>query len=297
MSIPSTFSIVARDAETGDLAVAVQSKFLAVGAVVPFAVAGVGAIATQALCNTHYGPRGLDLLREGHEAEAVLARLLAPDPLRERRQVGIVDIHGTTAVHTGSGCMAWAGSARGSGVSCQGNILVSRDTVEAMAESMMQASMPFPERLVHALSAGQQAGGDARGQQSAALLVVREQGGYGRQSDRYIDLRVDDHPDPIVELQRLLGLHHLYFERPAEADIVTVDENLRGEIADLLGTCTGAHLDPADVPALSEALERWMGAENLEERILPSGQIDGLVLQMLRSRAANRDGVGQHGER
>jgi uncharacterized Ntn-hydrolase superfamily protein len=204
----ATFSIVARDAETGDLGVAVQSRFFAVGAVVPWARAGVGAIATQSWANTSYGPRGLDLMATGKGAEETLAELLSQDEGAGQRQVGIVGADGTTASHTGDDCLVWAGSRKGDGFTVQGNILAGPEVVDAMAAAFEGAEGDLAARLVHALAAGQAAGGDARGRQSAALLVVREGGGYGGFNDRYIDLRVDDHATPIVELRRLLEYRH-----------------------------------------------------------------------------------------
>jgi len=205
----ATFSIVAFDPETGDLGVAVESKFFAVGAVVPWAKAGVGAIATQAFGNTTFGPRGLHLLETGFSAEETIDVLVKSDTLADRRQVGIVDVKGRPATWTGSKCNPWAGGRTGANYTVQGNILTGKEVVDAMASAFEgSAGRPLPDRLVAALLAGQAAGGDSRGQQSAALLVVREKGGYGGFNDRYIDLRVDDHPKPIEELRRLLDLHH-----------------------------------------------------------------------------------------
>jgi len=203
---PSTFSIVAFDPETGDLGVAVQSKFFGVGAVVPWAEAGVGAIATQSYANTTYGPRGLSLLREGKSPEEVIAALTAPDAEKEFRQVGVVDAQGRSASFTGSRCIPWAGARSGQGFTAQGNLLVSQACVDAMARAFAEARGSLAERLVASLDAGQQAGGDARGRQSAAVLVVRKKAGYGGFNDRYVDLRVDDHRDPIRELARLVRI-------------------------------------------------------------------------------------------
>lgn len=202
----ATFSIVGFDPETGDLGVAVQSKFFAVGSVVPWAEAGVGAIATQASGNTTFGPRGLDLLKEGLAVEDVLATLLADDEDRERRQVGIVDAEGHSAAFTGDSCMAWAGDRTGPNYAVQGNILVSEATVEAMEKAFVETEGILGERLMRAIEAGQAAGGDSRGVQSAAILIVREGGGYGGFNDVYCDLRVDDHEDPIGELRRIFNM-------------------------------------------------------------------------------------------
>jgi uncharacterized Ntn-hydrolase superfamily protein len=202
----ATFSIVGYDPETGDLGVAVQSKFFAVGSVVPWARAGVGAIASQAFGNTTFGPRGLALLEEGVPVQDVLARLLADDTDRDQRQIGVVDAAGASAAYTGPKCVAWAGHEFGPGYSAQGNILVSEETVKAMAEAFRTTDGILGERLMRALEAGQVAGGDSRGMQSAAILIVREKGGYGGYNDRYCDLRVDDHASPIAELRRIFDI-------------------------------------------------------------------------------------------
>ncbi len=202
----ATFSIVAYDPDTGDLGVAVQSKFFAVGAAVPFARAGVGAIATQAMGNMSYGPRGLDMLELGVVPADVIATLTGGDEERAQRQVGLVNANGVAAAHTGTACMSWAGHRVGENYSVQGNILVSEKTIDAMARAFEETDGILGERLVCAIEEGQAAGGDSRGVQSAAILVVREGGGYGGLSDRYCDLRVDDHEDPIGELRRMFDM-------------------------------------------------------------------------------------------
>jgi uncharacterized Ntn-hydrolase superfamily protein len=202
----ATYSIVAYDSITGDLGVAVQSKFFAVGSVVPWAEADVGAVASQAFGNPTYGPRGLELLKEGQAVDDVLITLLADDPDSERRQLGIVDANGNSAAFTGDECLEWAGHHVGSHFSAQGNILVSGETVDAMARGFTETDGMLGERLMSALEAGQRAGGDSRGMQSAAILVVRKGGGYGGYNDRYCDLRVDDHTDPIGELRRIFDM-------------------------------------------------------------------------------------------
>ena len=202
----ATFSIVGYDPATGDLGVAVQSKFFAVGSVVPWAKAGVGAIASQAFGNTTFGPRGLALLEQGVPVDDVIATMLADDEAREQRQIGIVDAHGVSAAHTGAKCMAWAGHESGPGFSAQGNILVSEETVKAMAQGFRTTEGILGEKLMRALEAGQAAGGDSRGMQSAAILIVRDKGGYGGYNDRYCDLRVDDAADPIAELRRIFDM-------------------------------------------------------------------------------------------
>lgn len=205
-NVVATFSIVAFDPETGDLGVAVQSKFFGVGAVVPYVRADVGAIATQALANPEYGPQGLDLMDDGMAAPAVVERITAADAGRDRRQVGVVDAEGRAAAYTGKRTFAWAGHRVGENYCCQGNILAGKKVVDAMAETFETARGPLAERLVEALRAGQAAGGDKRGRQSAALVVARRGGGFIGGNDRYLDVRVDDHPTPIEELARLLAM-------------------------------------------------------------------------------------------
>jgi uncharacterized Ntn-hydrolase superfamily protein len=266
----ATFSIVAFDPSTGDLGVAVQSKFLAVGAVVPFAKAGVGAVATQSWANTSYGPRGLDLLAAGKSPEEVIAALTGADDRPEQRQVGIVDAQGRSATFTGANCYSWAGGVIGPNFAAQGNILVGKETVDALAGTFQQAQGTLAHRMVEALAAGQRAGGDSRGQQSAALLVVRAAGGYGGFNDRMIDLRVDEHPHPIDELARLLEYYELLFLKPRAEDLLPIDATLATELQGLLtrsGDYTGAITGIFDDETF-RALERYGGRENLEERLL-----------------------------
>ncbi|HID92965.1 MAG TPA: DUF1028 domain-containing protein [bacterium (Candidatus Stahlbacteria)] len=215
--VPSigTFSIVAYDSITGELGVAVESKFLAVGAVVPYAEAGVGAIATQAWGNTTYGPDGLALLKMGISPEQVINILTSKDTNRTQRQLGIVDAKGRAAAYTGEDCLYWAGHIVGHHYAVQGNILAGEQVVKEMAQAFEQTDGTLAERLLAALEAGQGAGGDRRGRQSAALLVVRKYGGYSGYNDRYIDLRVDDNPEPIKELKRLFRLHERFFQADA----------------------------------------------------------------------------------
>ncbi|MEM2806703.1 MAG: DUF1028 domain-containing protein [Candidatus Bathyarchaeia archaeon] len=206
-----TYSIVAYDFETRELGVAVQSRYFSVGSVVPWAEAGVGAIATQSFVNVSYGPKGLELLKKGLTAEEVVARLVGADEGRDYRQLGVVDAKGNAAAFTGAKCLEWAGSKTGKGYSVQGNILASGEVLMAMAEAYESTTGSLAERLVAALEAGERAGGDARGSQSSALLVVKEGYGRGGYGDRLIDLRVEDHPDPVGELKRLLDLHKVYY--------------------------------------------------------------------------------------
>ncbi len=214
--VVATFSIVAYDPVTKELGVAVQSKFIAVGSVVPWAKAGVGAVATQSYANTAYGPKALDLMSQGVEPEKVMALLTDIDRRAEVRQVGLVDAKGRSATFTGEKCNAWAGGLKGENFACQGNILASEDVVKNMAKSFQESKGDLGERLIAALEAGQAAGGDSRGMQSAALLIVRDGWGYGGYNDRYRDLRVDDHAEPIKELKRVYDLHRDIFPKPTK---------------------------------------------------------------------------------
>src|SRR5436190_3500579 len=259
--VVATFSIVACDLGAGQWGVAVQSKFLAVGAVVPWAEPQVGAIATQSYANPRYGPDGLALLREGGSAEEVVEALTAADEGRAERQVGIVDRRGGAATFTGDGCHAWAGGRTGSGYAAQGNILVSHETVDALAATFEQnGHLSLAERLIECLAAAQAAGGDRRGQQSASLVVVEKDAGYANLSDVVVDLRVDDHPLPIVELRRLYALHRELFGVTPEEDWVEVDDALRSELEERL-----RKLGYED--GLPQAFGEWAGTENLEERV------------------------------
>jgi len=262
----ATFSLVARDPGTGDLGLAVASKFLAVGAVVPFAEAGVGALATQSYANPRFGPQGLALLRQGASPQGVLEAFRRTDPHLERRQFGLVAATGESLTFTGAECHPWAGGLAGEGYAAQGNLLAGSELVEAMVEAFLTTKAPFPERLLLALKAGEEAGGDKRGKQSAALLVVGEGKGYGGLWDRYLDLRADDHPEPIDELFRPLSLHRLLFERPKERRPLTEEE-----VRWLQGILRRQGLYAGEVHGgFDEATERaflaLIGMENLEER-------------------------------
>lgn len=279
----ATFSIVARDPENGDLGVAVQSKFLAVGAVVPWARAGVGAVATQSWANTAYGPEGLRLMAAGWSAEEVCDHLVSMDKNAAQRQFGLVDAMGRTAVFTGEECFDWAGHLVGDGYTCQGNILVSEDTVQAMAATFENSKGSLADRLLAALAAGQDAGGDRRGRQSAALLVVRTAGGYDGRNDRFVDLRVDDHQEPIVELARIFALHRLYLFKSAPEELIEVSEDVARELQRMLretghydGPVTGEYDE-----ATRNALRDLYGVENLEER-WHDEKIDEVALEYLR---------------
>jgi uncharacterized Ntn-hydrolase superfamily protein len=276
-----TFSIVARSAEGDRWGIAVASKFLAAGAVVPGVCAPLGAIATQSFANLRYLPDGFALLAEGRSAQDALSSLAAADDGRDQRQAGIVDGQGGAATFTGSDCMPWAGGITGPGYAIQGNILTGPEVVAAMEAAFIASDTeePLADRLHAALLAGDRAGGDSRGRQSAAILVGGVGAGYGGGSDIAVDLRVDDHPDPVVELGRLLGIHDLLFGKP------TVSWPLEAETADRLRQA----LDTLgyDDPDLERALERAAGVENLEERLLP-GAVDPVVLAHLEARAAAR---------
>ncbi len=284
MTRMATFSIVAFDPATGELGIAVESKFLAVGAVVPWAKAGVGAIATQSWANTTYGPRALRMLKQGMAPKQVGQKLVAPDKHADQRQFGVIDAKGRTYTYTGGGCYEWAGGKTGKHYAAQGNILKGPQVVDALAETFEMTSGSLAERLVAALAAGQAAGGDRRGQESAALLVVREKGGYGGFNDRYIDLRVDDHPTPIDELKRLLDLHHLYLGKTNPADIESIDASIARELQEMMrrrGFYDGEISGEWDV-ATQKAFREFAGVENLEDRLVEGSRIDRVVLDFLR---------------
>ena len=287
-NIVATFSIAAFDPETDSLGVAVQSKFLAVGSVVPWARAGVGAVATQALANFNYGPQGLDLMARGHTAEQAVEALVSADEDREHRQLGAVDARGQAATFTGSECFDWAGGVTGEHYAAQGNILVGKETVEAMARTYEITTGDLGARLLAALDAGQEAGGDSRGKQSAALLVVREGGGYGGDNDRVLDLRVDDHPDPIRELIRIRDLHTLYFGETRPEDVIAIDGDVRKEVVDALLRSGYIEEDDAEGgagdDALLDALSAFIRTENFEEREQRRGYLDRAVLEYMKGR-------------
>jgi uncharacterized Ntn-hydrolase superfamily protein len=267
----ATYSIAACDLAAKQWGVAVQSKFLAVGSVVPFAEPQVGAIATQAYANPSYGPNGLSLLREGLDAREVLERLTAADDGRDDRQLGVVDAAGGSASWTGPGCNEWAGHLTGPGYAAQGNILVGEETVGALAKTFeANAQLPLVQRLLECLAAAQAAGGDRRGQQSASILVVERNGGYAGLSDVLVDLRVDDHERPIQELRRIYELHRRLFEISPREDWLPLEGELRGEVDERLGRLG------------YETLDAWAGVENLEERVDGDDAIDPVVLDALR---------------
>ncbi|MBN1486360.1 MAG: DUF1028 domain-containing protein [Anaerolineae bacterium] len=284
----ATFSLVAYDAQRKEWGVAVQSKFLAAAAVVSWARANAGAVATQSYANMAYGPQGLELMAQGMPANEVIETLIRDDADRALRQIGVVDKEGRAAAYTGDGCNAWAGHITGAGFACQGNILVP-GTVEAIAqrfEAVRGGAGELADWLVEALAAGQAAGGDKRGRQAAGVLVVRENGGYGGNNDRYLDLRVDDDPYPIQKLKKLVEMHHLFFGAVDPNDLVPL-ASVAGELQTLLKR-TGHYDGPINHTfdeATRKALRVLVGIENLEERWAGEGDmIDQQVVEYLKDR-------------
>jgi uncharacterized Ntn-hydrolase superfamily protein len=275
----STFSIVGADPEAGECGVAVQSKFLAVGALVPWARGGVGAVATQALAEITYGNRGLALLEGGDSPEEAIDRLVSADEMREHRQVGIVAADGRSATFTGEDCFEHATGVAGENFAAQGNILTSPDVPEAMAKTFTTADGNLAKRLLAALAAGQEAGGEKRGMESAALLVVRPGGGYGGNHDRWLDLRVDHSDSPIEDLRELFDLHTLYFGRTSPGELLSFDDNRQAEVRAMLEAA--GWWDPNG--SMEENLQGWLGWHNLEERWISMDRIDPLVLRELHS--------------
>jgi uncharacterized Ntn-hydrolase superfamily protein len=272
----ATYSIVACDLEAGQWGVATQSKYLAVGSVVPWAEPLVGAVATQAWVNPRFGPDGLALLRDGLAADQVVARLTEADPGRAHRQLGVVDAAGRAASYTGERCMKWAGGRAGDGYAVQGNILVSGETADAITETFeATAGTGLTLRLLDALDAGQAAGGDSRGQQSAAILVVEKNSGHGGMSDTLVDLRVDDHEFPLGELRRLYGLHEVLFGKTPRDTWIRVDDELAAELRERLAAL-------GYEGNLAETFPAWAGKENLEERVDGIEHIDPIVLEAFR---------------
>jgi uncharacterized Ntn-hydrolase superfamily protein len=283
-----TFSIVAYDRDRAEWGVAVQSKFLSVGSVVPWAQAKVGAIATQAYANVRYGPEGLDLLRQGATAQQVVDKLTAADPQRDQRQLGVVDAQGGSAAYTGSKCMDWAGHRTGPGYACQGNILFSQDVVKGMARTFESTPGDLPERLLAALASAQREGGDRRGMQSAAMLIVKEKGGYDEGSDRWVDIRVDDHPSPIEELRRIFKLYDLtLLSREDPATLVSITPDIARVVQhhlSLLGYYNG-HLNGEWSTATVAAYEKFLSENNFENKTRRDQAIWPSILDYLQSRA------------
>lgn len=271
-----TFSIVGFDPEQKEWGIAVQSKFLGVGVVVPWAKAGAGAVATQSYANTAYGPQALELMAQGKSAQETLEILLANDPEKEMRQVGLIDSKGNAATFTGKECYNWAGGTTGTFFAAQGNILVDEKTVSSMARTFEEAEGTLAERLLAALDAGQEAGGDSRGKQSAALLVVKEKGGYGGFNDRFIDLRVDEHPDPIKELIRIHTLQQLYFAPSKPENVISLEGEVKEEVATHLNRL--GYLDDNFHKSLTE----YLHTENFEMREQKEGYIDLEVLEFMK---------------
>ncbi|MBI1257454.1 MAG: DUF1028 domain-containing protein [Chloroflexi bacterium] len=288
----NTFSIVAYDPAEDSFGVAVASKFLAVGAVVPWAKAGIGAVATQAYCKMSFGPDGLDYMAQGKSAPETLALLLHNDPLIEQRQVGLVDNQGRSAAHTGKDCFNWAGHKTYDGFTCQGNILAGASVIDAMAAAYQSAQGELADRLLAALVAGDEAGGDRRGKQAAALLVVKANGSYGGDTDRYLDLRSDDDPKPIAKLADLVQMHHLYFGKPKPEDRLPINETLARELQAMLGSTGYLNAEPNgnwDV-ASKTAFNALVGSENLEERWRNDDPnvIDRVALEFLRGKFGSK---------
>jgi uncharacterized Ntn-hydrolase superfamily protein len=282
-----TFSIVGYDPIEKEWGIAVQSKFLGVGAVVPWAKAGAGAVATQSYCNTSYGPKALELMADGKSADETLKLLVAEDPDREMRQVGLIDARGNAATFTGKDCYDWAGGVTGTHFAAQGNILVDEKTVDAMARVFSEAEGPLAVRLLAALDAGQEAGGDSRGKQSAALYVVKEKGGYGGFNDRYIDLRVDDHPDPIKELIRIYHLQQLYFAPSKPEHVVAIEGEIKKDLIQNLSRTGYLNEVTSSVDEIYQALTAYIHTENFEMREQKRGFIDLDVLEYMKKQASN----------
>ncbi len=285
----STFSIVGFDPKTKDLGVAVQSKFVAVGAVVPFALAGIGAVATQSYANTTYGPKALAMMKEGTAPKEVLQRLVKSDKEASKRQAGVVDARGRAAAYTGKECFPWAGHLVGKNYACQGNLLAGEGVMEAMGHTFESTEGDLPVRLLAVLGAGQRAGGDRRGQQSAALLVVRDRGGYGGFNDRWIDVRVDDHPRPIEELNRVFDIYDLTLLNredpkdvlPLRADVV---RELQAGLA-ALGFYRGPASGTFDAKTKA-AFEAWASLNNYENKVRSDGKVWGSVFRAFRTEVA-----------
>lgn len=276
-----TFSIVACDLEEQAWGVAVASKFPAVGAVVPWAQAEAGAVATQSFANTSFGPRGLAMMATGLSAKEALSLLLNDDSDKESRQVGLVDAKGGSATFTGQGCFAWAGGVTGNGYAIQGNILKSHKVVPAMEKKFLAATGSLPKRLHAALLAGDRAGGDKRGRQSAAIYVVKPRGGYGGFVDRWIDYRVDDHEDPVSRLGELLELHYLYFGKSPESERLEIKGRTLAQLTDILQRQKYLKKNGNFKSAFNEMI----GNENFEERADPEGNwIDKPVMKYLQKK-------------
>lgn len=287
----NTFSIVAYDPNEQSWGVAVASKFLSVGAIVVWARAGAGAVATQSFAKMGFGPDGLAMMGAGKSAQETLDALLANDPLQGQRQVGMVDARGGAAAHTGKDCFDWAGHKIGEGFTCQGNILTGAETIESMAEAFLGTRGELADRLLAALTAGDTVGGDRRGKQAAAITVVKPNGGYGGDTDRYLDLRVDDDSEPVKKLAKLVDMHHLFFGSPKPEDALPITPDLAREIQGWLVSNGYSHLEPNGIWDAASQQSFWalVGNENLEERWSQERtpeQIDRIALNYLRERFA-----------
>ena len=285
----NTFSIVAYSPDEKSWGVAVASKFLAAAALVSWAQAGAGAVATQSFAKVGFGPDGLSLLSQEKSATETLAALLANDPSREQRQVGIVDAQGQVAAHTGSNCHDYAGHKVGQYFCVQGNILKGSEVLDAMATAYQSGTGELADRLVSALRAGESAGGDKRGKQSAGVLVVKLNGGYGGDNDRYIDLRVDDDEQPVKKLRQLLDSHHLFFGESKAEDLQAIDETIARELQDMMVNqgYMGGEVDGKWDEMTKQAFWMLVGNENLEERWNLNNKpdmIDRVMLEYLRKR-------------
>jgi len=282
----STFSIVARDPANGDLGVAVQSKFPNVRVAVPYAKAGVGAVATQSFSNSDFGTKGLALLELGATPQEALAIISRDDPDLQDRQVGIVDAKGRSATFTGKKCFDWAGGRTGADYAIQGNILVSEETVAAMEKAFLGTGGALADRLLAAIKAGAEAGGDRRGRQSAALVVVRPGASYDAKSDQYIDVSVYDAKDPIAEIFRLYELQKIHFERSDPKDVIPIAGADAVYLQKLLAK-KGFHKGRTDGvwdEASTKALADYMGWENYDTRIRRDGKIDRKILELIRQK-------------
>lgn len=279
-----TFSIIGYDPDNGDLGIAVHSKFPNVRATIPFASAGIGAIATQSYCNTSFGPKGLELLQNGATAQQVVDILIQNDPDCDYRQLGVMDAQGNAANYTGKECFQWAGGLIAQNCAVQGNVLVGEQVVNAMQHSFQTHSGTLAERLIHALSMGQEAGGDRRGQQSAALLVVRKNGGYGGHDDRYVDISVYDHQQPMVELKRLYEIHRLTYFRSETKNLIPIDAALAKELQTIMhnNDFYKGEIHGLFDQATQKALHDFMGWENYDERMRDDNLIDIEVLEDIR---------------
>ena len=285
----NTFSIVGFDPETEELGIAVASKFLSVGAVVPYAKAGVGAIATQSWANLDYGPKGLALLEQGFSPDEVIEKITLNDERKTYRQVGIVDAKGNSATFTGEDSYNWAGGNSGPNFAVQGNILVDENTVKQMESVFNDSNGTLAERLLAALEAGEVAGGDSRGKQSAAILVVKENGSYGGYNDRYLDLRVDDHANPIQELKRIFNLHQLYFNKTIKEDILEIEGSLKESLINSLYKIDYLKTDNPSEEEFYDAVQSYHLIENFDERVQPEGFIDKKVVEYLTTIASEKN--------